>query len=72
MNSLNKEQPEEINPSQIKSSLGKRVEALAFGLCYAGKLTKIDLKEGTIRIEDEKDYVILEIERIESFKALEH
>lgn len=61
---------DEIDPKQLKAALGKKVDALAFGLSYQGILKKIDLKAGTIKIEDKEDYAVLEIERIESFKVL--
>ena len=61
---------EEVNPSDLKKNLGKKVEVLAFGIAYVGILKKVDPRAGTIRIEDKEDYVVLEIERIESFKVL--
>ncbi len=61
---------EEVRVSTLKKSLGKKVEVLAFGLVYSGLLKNVDLKEGTIQVEDGKDYVVLEIERIEAFKEL--
>lgn len=61
---------EEVRVSTLKKSLGRKVEVLAFGLVYSGLLKNVDLKEGTIKIEDGKDYVVLEIERIEAFKEL--
>ena len=61
---------EDVKISALKKCLGKKTEVLAFGLVYAGKLTKVDLRAGTIQIEDGKDYVVLEIERIEFFKDL--
>ncbi len=61
---------DEVSPAKIKAALGKKVEALAFNLSYVGLLKKVDLKEGIVRIEDKKDYVILEIERITSFRVL--
>lgn len=61
---------EEVTPSKLKSALRKRVEVLAFGISYVGTLKKVDLDEGVIRVEDEKDYVVLEIERIEAFRVL--
>ncbi len=58
----------ETDLREIKKALGKKVEVLAFGIFYVGTLTKIDSKVGTIRVEDKEDYVVLEIERIESFR----
>lgn len=61
---------DEVSPTRLKAALGKRVEVLAFGVAYAGKLKKVDTKNGLIRIEDKDDYVVLEIERIEDFHVL--
>ncbi len=61
---------DEVSPSRLKKAIGKRVEVLAFGISYVGKLTKLDAKNGLIRIEDKDDYVVLEIERVEDFKVL--
>jgi hypothetical protein len=61
---------EEVTPSRLRAVLGKRVEVLAFGISYVGILAKVDAKNGVIRIEDKKDYVILELERIENFQVL--
>lgn len=64
------EDMDEVTPEQLRAAKGKKVEVLAFGIAYVGVLEKIDHKEGTIRIEDKEDYVVLEIERIEDFKVL--
>lgn len=61
---------EELSLEKLKASLGKKVEVLAFGISYVGQLKAVDLHSGTIRIEDKEDYVVLEIERIESFRLL--
>jgi len=61
---------DEVSPSQLKAALGKRVEVLAFGMVYAGTLKKVDTKNGLIRVEDKDDYVVLEIERVESFRVV--
>ena len=60
----------EITPAKLKKSLGKKVEVIAFGISYVGRLKKLDFKAGFLRVEDGKDYVVLEIERIESFRLL--
>ena len=57
---------EDITIEKLKKALGKNVEVVAFHVSYVGVLKKIDLKEGTIRIEDKKDHVVIEIERIKS------
>ncbi len=61
---------DEVTPQRLRAALRKKVEVLAFGVAYVGWLKKVDFDEGIIRIEDKKDYVVLEIERIESFKVL--
>lgn len=61
---------DEVSPSRLKAVVGKKVEVLAFGVSYVGKLAKVDAKNGLIRIEDEDDYVVLEIERIENFRVV--
>lgn len=59
-----------IDPETIITFLGKRIEVIAFGISYAGLLTSVDPKAGIIRVEDGRDYVVLEIERIEEFHPL--
>ena len=59
---------EEISSTFLKKAIGKKVEVLAFGIIYVGILKKVDRHSGLIRVEDKKDYVVLEIERIQSFK----
>ena len=61
---------EETTPAKLKKALGKKVEILAFNLSYVGILKKVDAREGLIRLEDKSDYVVLEIERIQSFRLL--
>ena len=60
----------EISIKQLKAALGKKVDVLAFGISYVGTLKKVDLDSGVICITEGDDYVILEVERIESFKTL--
>lgn len=43
------------------------VEIIAFGISYLGTLKDVDYDKGTLRLEDEDDFVVLEIERVESF-----
>ena len=61
---------EEVSTKDLRMALEKKVEVLAFGIAYRGLLKKVDLRNGTIRVDDKEDYVVLEIERIESFKVL--
>jgi len=61
---------DEISPSRLKAAVTKRVEVLAFGISYVGTLKVVDAKNGLIRIVDKDDYVVLEIERIETFRIL--
>jgi len=62
--------PPEISARQLKKMRGRRVEVVAFGISYRGRLEKIDLRTGTIRIVDRRNYAVLELERIESFQPL--
>ena len=62
---------EEVTNKKLKEAIGKKVEVLAFGIDYIGILKKVDVQGGMIRIEDKNDYVVLEIERIESFQVLD-
>jgi hypothetical protein len=52
-------------------SQGKRIEVIAFGIVYTGKLEKVDADNGTLVIVDGEDSATLEIERIESLSVLE-
>ncbi|MBI4211100.1 MAG: hypothetical protein HY540_00540 [Deltaproteobacteria bacterium] len=49
---------------------GKKVEVIAFGICYAGLLDSVDVDLGTIVIIDADDRAMLEFERIEAFSVL--
>ncbi|MBI2067530.1 MAG: hypothetical protein HYT77_05940 [Deltaproteobacteria bacterium] len=60
----------EVTPRILKKALGHRVEVIAFGIAYQGRLQKIDNSSGTIRITDRKNAAIIEIERIASFRTL--
>lgn len=60
---------DEVSAEKLKAAVGKRVQVLAFGIAYEGVLTKVDARSGLVRVEDEKDYVLLEIERIEQFRV---
>jgi hypothetical protein len=61
---------DEVTPAKLKRVLGKRVEVQAFGVSYLGTLKKVDAKSGVVRVEDGRDYVVLEIERIDHFKVV--
>ncbi len=60
----------EVTLRLLRSALARRVEVVAFGLAYRGRLKKVSHQLGTIEIVDKKDRAVLEIERIESFKIL--
>lgn len=49
---------------------GKRVEVIAFGLCYIGQLEELDIDNGTIVVRDGEDRAMIEIERVESLSLL--
>ncbi len=52
-------------------SQGKRVEIIAFGIIYTGRLEKVDPDNGTLIIVDGENSAMIEIERIESLSVLE-
>jgi len=52
-------------------SKGKRVEIIAFGIVYTGKLEKVDADDGNITIVEGDNSATIEIERIESLSVLE-
>ena len=52
-------------------STGKRVEIIAFGIVYTGKLEKVDADDGNITIVEGDNSATIEIERIESLSVLE-
>ena len=60
---------DEVTVEEIQKAVGRRVEVIAFGISYVGFLRKVDLRTGTVRIQDKEDYAVLEIERIESFRS---
>lgn len=62
--------PFESSISKLDFLLGKRVEIIAFGISYIGKLDAIDYERGTLKISDEQDCAILDLERVESFGAV--
>lgn len=55
----------------LLNARGKRVEVIAFGICYMGKLAGLDVDNGTIVIQEGEDRAMIEIERIESLSLLE-
>ena len=57
--------------TRIEDFKGKRVEIIAFGIAYRGTLEEIDLDRGTVKLVDGEDFVILEIERIQSFMGIQ-
>ena len=61
---------DEVTATKLKTALGKKIEVHAFGVSYVGRLKKVDVKSGLIRVEDGEDYVLLEIERIDQFKVV--
>lgn len=67
---MTKKMETEVSSKSLKAAMGRKVEVLAFGVSYVGQLKKVDIKNGTVRIEDKDDYVVLEIERIEDFRLL--
>jgi len=52
-------------------SKGKRIEIIAFGIVYTGKLEKVDADDGNVTVVDGDNSATIEIERIESLSVLE-
>ncbi|MDO8644891.1 MAG: hypothetical protein Q7S00_08015 [bacterium] len=59
-----------VSIQDLRKVEGKKVEVIAFNICYLGTLKKVDLKQGTIWITDKGDTAILEVERIQSFQVI--
>ncbi len=57
--------------TRLKDFKGKKIEVIAFDISYRGTLEEINLSKGTLKIVDGEDFVILEIERVESFHLLD-
>ena len=64
-------QQEDPSITQLKNLIGKKVEIIAFDISYIGILEEIDFERGTLKIVDQDDFAILEIERVESFSSME-
>ncbi len=65
------EKMNEVTHEMLKKSVGRRVEVIAFGIAYRGKLEEFDSRTGTIRIVDpRRNRAVLEIERIEGFQRI--
>ena len=63
-------QPEDPSITQLKDLIGKKVEIIAFDISYVGVLEEVDFERGTLKIVDQEDFAILEIERVESFSLI--
>ncbi len=57
---------EDVSLQKLKQLKGKKIEIIAFNISYQGVLESFDLEGGTLKLVEGDDYVILEIERIES------
>ncbi len=55
----------------LLAAKGKKVEILAFGITYIGKLTSVDPENGIVTVSDNEDAVTLELERVEYFNVVE-
>lgn len=62
--------PAEIELAEIRQALGQQVEVTAFGIPYVGTLAGFDENLGQLTIRDAEDQVLLDLDRIESFKIL--
>ena len=56
--------------TRLQDLVGRRVEIIAFGISYLGKLNEVDFDKGTLKIQDGEDFAILELERVESFSLI--
>ena len=61
---------EENSLTQLKDLVGKKIEIIAFDISYIGILKEIDFDQGILKLVDQDDFVILEIERVESFSLI--
>lgn len=57
--------------TKIENYIGKKIQVVAFGTSYLGTLQKADYEEGIIVMTDGKNTVTIDLERIESFAAVE-
>ncbi|OGQ46556.1 MAG: hypothetical protein A3I05_02875 [Deltaproteobacteria bacterium RIFCSPLOWO2_02_FULL_44_10] len=51
-------------------ALGRKVEILAFGVSYIGKLESVDIDNGLAVIVDDEDRAMIELERITSLSLI--
>lgn len=63
--------PEDLSITRLTDFKGRKVEIIAFDISYMGILEEVDFERGTLKIVDGEDFVILEIERVESFSVLD-
>ncbi len=61
---------EEGSFNQLKHLVGKKIEIIAFDISYIGILEQIDFEQGILKLIDGDDFVILELERVESFSLI--
>lgn len=61
---------EEGSLTQLKHLVGKKIEIIAFDISYIGILEQIDFEQGILKLIDGDDFVILELERVESFNLI--
>lgn len=54
----------------LMDALGRKVEVLAFGVSYIGKLESVDIDNGLAVIVDEHDRAMIELERITSLSLI--
>lgn len=62
--------PDYSSITRLQDYIGRRVEIIAFGISYMGILKDVNYDKGTLKIVDEKESAILEIERVESFSLI--
>lgn len=62
--------PLDIEPAELRQSIGRRVEVTAFGITYTGKLIHYDEERARLEIQDGENVAIVERERIDRFRVL--
>lgn len=57
--------------TRIDDFVGMRLQIMAYGTSYVGVLKEVNNEDGFLLIQDGKDGVTLELERIESYRIVE-
>jgi len=57
--------------TKIEDYVGKKVQVIAYGASYVGRLLKVHIDDGYLIISDDNDRVTIELSRVESFTLVE-